>query len=305
METQSSYLLSKVQVPFSSQSYFLTIKAFFFSFVRPKVKNIISAILFLLPLLCETHEYLFNNSLNELGGGPPLTELLACGATSGSYSVQTAGTTSGDCLTFNSFCFNKGAGVQYANPSLITSSYTINVFFRFTTLGGWARVIDFSNSTSDVGIYFLNNCLNLYPNGPVGTCPYFNTNTYYLITFVRDGGTNIISVYVDGTLFGTYNDAGNVYRSPTATTPINFFRDDNPVPCETQPGCVKYISVSPIVSSASDVAHTWNNISTITQSTNATPPTVTISSPGSLTCSNNTVNCKQHRHYGLEWRYTC
>ena len=254
-------------------------------------KRVFSSLLIIFPLLCEsqTHEYIFNNNLNELNGGPGLTEILACGAAAGAYGVQTAGTTGGACLTSNSFCFNDGGGLQYPNQGLITGSFTINMFFRFSTLGGWARVIDFSNSTSDAGVYFLGNCLNFYPNGNIGTCPYFNTNTYYLITFVRDGGSNIISVYVDGTLFSTYNDSGNLYRPASGTVPINFFRDDNPVPCENQPGCVKYISVSPTLSTASDVALLWNNITTVIQATTAVPPTVTISPTGSFTCSNNSV----------------
>lgn len=245
--------------------------------------------LFSFTLSSQTHEYIFNNNFNEFGSGPPLTEILACGAGTGSYSTQTSGTTSGACLTSNSYCFNDGGGLQYPNPGLITSSYTINVFFRFSSLGGYARIIDFSNSTADAGIYFLGNCLNLYPNGNVGTCPYFNTNIYYLITFVRDGGTNIISVYVDGTLFGTYNDAGNLYSPSTSTTPINFFRDDNAVQCETQPGCVKYISLSPTISTASDVSQLWNNITAVTHATAAAPPTVTIAPTDSFTCANSTV----------------
>ncbi len=259
--------------------------------MNSNLKNIFLKILIVIPLFCKSqnHEYLFNNNLNELNGGPAIVEILACGAGNGSYGVQTAGTTGGDCLTFNSFCFNDGGGLQYSNPGLITSSYTINMFFRFSSLGGYARVIDFSNSTSDAGVYFLGNCLNFYPNGNVGTCPYFNTNTYYLITFVRDGGTNIISVYVDGSLFGSYTDSGNLYRTATANTPINFFRDDNPVPCEAQPGCVKYISVSPNVSSASDVALIWTNIAAITQSTNVPLPSVTAVNSGNLNCSASTA----------------
>ncbi len=245
--------------------------------------------IFSFTLSSQTHEYIFNNNFNEFGSGPALTELLACGATTGSYSTQTSGTTSGACLTSNSYCFNDGGGLQYPNPGLITTSYTINVFFRFSSLGGFARIIDFSNGTADAGIYFSGNCLNLYPNGNVGTCPYFNTNIYYLITFVRDGGTGIISVYVDGTLFGTYNDTGNLYCPSTSATPINFFRDDNVVQCETQPGCVKYISVSPNVSTASDVSLLWNNITTVTHATAAPPPTVTIAPTDSFTCVNSTV----------------
>lgn len=248
-------------------------------------------LLIAIPLFCEsqTHEYLFNSNLNELNGGPALIQKLGCGATAGAYSTVTAGTTSGECLTSSAYCFNDGGGLQYPNPGLITGTYTINMFFRFSSLGGgYARVIDFSNSASDAGLYFLGNCLNFYPNGNVGPCPYFNTNTYYLMTFVRDGSTGIISVYVDGTVFGSYNDSGNLYSCATATTPINFFFDDMVVTCENEPGCIKYISVSPTVTSAADVALLFANIATLTQSVNA-PPVVTIAPADSITCSNNTV----------------
>lgn len=239
--------------------------------------------------VAQTHEYTFNNNLNELNGGPALSEVLACSAANGAFGTQTSGTTSGACLTSNSFCFNAGGGLQYSNPGLISNSYTINVFFRFNVLSGYARVIDFSNSTADAGIYLLGNCLNLYPNGNVGTCPYFSTNIYYLVTFVRDGNTNVITVYVDGTLFGTYNDATNIYKPTNNTTPINFFRDDNAVPCEAKPGCVKYISVSPIVASASDVSALWNNITNTIHATAVIPPSISIQSSAGITCSTTTA----------------
>lgn len=301
MENQTSYIFSliKSRSPFAS----ICSLCLSFIFISPKIKAIIVTLLIFAPLLSksQTHQYLFNNNLNELNGGPALTQILACGASAGSYGVQTSGTTAGDCLTSNAFCFNDGGGLQHPNPGLISGSYTINMFFRFTTLGGYARVIDFSNSASDAGIYFLNNCLNLYPNGNVGTCPYFNTNTYYLITFVRDGGTNIISVYVDGTLFGTYNDSGNLYRPATGTEPIIFFRDDNAVTCENQPGCIKFISVGPTVATASDVALLWANIGTVTQSTIAPPPTVTISPPGNFTCTNSTISLSASSTGTMVW----
>ena len=241
-------------------------------------------------LFAQPHEYIFNGNLNEYNGGPALTDALACGASPGAFSVETAGTTSGACLTSGSFCFTDGGGLQYPNPGIVSNSYTINVLFRFSNLGGYARIIDFSNSASDAGIYFLGNCLNLYPNGNVGTCPYFTTNTYYLITFVRDGSSGIISVYVDGTLFGTYNDSGNLYCPANSTTPILFFRDDNVVTCENQPGCVKYISVSPNVATASDVTQTWNNITNVTHATAAPPPTITVAPIAGITCSSSSVS---------------
>jgi hypothetical protein len=207
------------------------------------------------------HEYFFDNTLNGTAGGPALTQHLACGATNGSFGLETIVTNAGPCIIDTAFCFTDGGGLRYANPNYITTQYTINLFFKFNTIGGWSRVIDFSNSTADAGIYWLNNCLNFYNNGNVGTCPFFAPNLYYLLTFVRDGATGIISVYVNGVLFGTYNDsATNIYRCATNTTPIIFFRDDNVVTCEAQPGCVKYVSVTSAALTAPQVLNIWNNI---------------------------------------------
>lgn len=210
------------------------------------------------------HEYLFNGSLNGTGGGPVLTQSLTCGATSGTFSTQTISTSAGFCVTDMAFCFNDGGGLQYANPSYITNQYTIHLFFKFNTISGWSRIIDFSNSTADAGIYLLNDCLNFYPNGNVGPCPTFTSGLWYLMSFIRDGSTNIVSVYVNGVLFASYNDgATNTYRCATNTTPILFFRDDNSVSCEAQPGCVKYLSISSGISTAAQVANTWTNLCSI------------------------------------------
>lgn len=240
--------------------------------VLPLYKNGFPVKLRLIFFLCFTitilnaqplHEYFFNGNLNGTNGGPTLTQNLACGAAAGAFGVQTVAVVGQTCSASNVFCFNDGGGLNYPNPSYITNQYTIHAFFKFNTLGGWSRIIDFSNSTSDAGIYLLNDCLNFFPNGVVGACPNFLPNTYYLFSFVRNGATNIITVYVNGVLFGSYNDAGNLYRPATNVTPIIFFRDDNPVPCENQPGCIRYASITSETSSPTQVLTTFTNICNI------------------------------------------
>lgn len=204
------------------------------------------------------HYYMFNNGLLGNAGAPSLQETLACGALPGSTGLDSVYNSSGFCTYSNVFCFNHGGGLQY--PNSISGDYTISVLFKFTeNLTGYTRVIDFSNSTSDNGIYLLNNCLNFYPNGNVGTCPYFQTGIYYYITLVKDAATGIIQVYVDGVLFGSYTDVTNIY-SPIAGSFINFFRDDNAVGCEAKSGCVKYISINSQLASPADVQTSYNTI---------------------------------------------
>ncbi len=243
------------------------------------MKNIILSLLLLCSVSLSSQplqEYFFNNNLTGTGGGGTLTELLSYAAIAGGFGTDSIITTNGLCSISTAYCFNAGEGFSYPNNS-ITGSYSINLFFKFKTLGGWSRIIDFSNSATDAGFYLLNDCLNFYPNGNVGACPYFQPNIYYLFTFVRDGATNVISVYVNGTLFGTYNDVGNIYSPATSTTPIIFFRDDNTVPCEVKAGCIKYASVSSQLLTAAQVDTIWQNICSIS----LPPCTASITYPGS------------------------
>ena len=250
-----------------------------------KIRKKIVAAVILLPLFSfsQTHEYLFNGNFNETSGGPAITELLTCGATAGSYGTQSTNI-GGNCLAFNAFCFENGGGMQYPNASVIGSSYTINMFFKFNSAVGWGRVIDFSNRTWDGGLYIDGtNTLYFYPYTGVGIPGYFNANTFYWLTVVRNGATNLITVYVNGALFGTYSDPAGNFRPPTSLTPINFFIDDQ---CETRSGCIAYLSVSPTVATAANVTATYANIVTLIQASIYTPPGISITpaSP-SLTCT--------------------
>jgi hypothetical protein len=218
-------------------------------------------------LKAQTHEYLFNNSLNEASAnGPALTEVLSCGAAAGNFTTQLLTTNTGTCGTTprQVFAFNEGGGLVYDNQSFITGSYSIHIFFEFNLLSGYQRIIDFKNSSTDRGMYTLADCLNFYNNGNVGTCPFFVANTYYLISIIRDAATNLVNVYVNGQPFVTnYNDAAGDYNPVSSTSPILFFRDDNAVTCEDRDGTVKYISLKNSVSTPAEVLTVFNNICTV------------------------------------------
>lgn len=217
------------------------------------------------PAGAQIQDYIFNGNLNgTYAAVPPLVENLACGAATGTYVTEPIITTAGTCFTNSTvFAFNASDGLQYNNAGFISNTYTIHLFFKYNTFGGgYARVIDFKNSCCDAGMYVLGNCLNFYPNGNVGTCPYFVDGNYYLISLVRDGASNQIKIYVNGAVFSVYNDASNTYASAGGTTPILFFRDDNAVPCEARAGHIRYLSLSPQLSTDNDVLSTWNTICT-------------------------------------------
>lgn len=213
----------------------------------------------------QTHTYLFSN-FNEAGSGPALSEVLACGAPPGSFGTGIINTSTGICGTGPRPVFNfaQGAGVQYPNGS-ITGTYTLHLFFSFASNNNYRRLVDFQNGQTDAGLYILSGSLNFYPNGNVGPANSFNTNTYYLLTLVRDGPTNQISIYLDGTAFGTYSDAAGTYATATTAIPIVLFRDDiaSSAQCEASAGSVKYFSIRPTTSTASEVAAVYADICNI------------------------------------------
>ncbi|WP_291039767.1 gliding motility-associated C-terminal domain-containing protein [Dyadobacter sp. 50-39] len=144
---------------------------------------------------------------------------------------------------------NLNWGLVYPNnDGLVSESYTIQLYLKVTNWGTtWARIIDFSNGTRDNGIYFKSapgspeRCLDFFPNGIVGACPYFNSSTYYLLTFTRDGATGRMEVYVGNNLFATYIDSAKDYVGKTGV-PIYIFRDDSAETCESGEANFAYLA---------------------------------------------------------------
>lgn len=184
-------------------------------------------------------------------------------------------------------------GLKYPNTEgTITNTYTIHMYVKTTNWGNatWARIIDFSDGLSDSGIYFKNTsgspdrCLDFYPSGIIGACPYFNNSTYYLLTFTRNGQTGVIDVYVNNTLFISYNDAAGRYVGKTGT-PIYIFRDDRSVACESGEANFAYLSFTNQYSSQSTVDAVYKDICTIANQ----EPVADFSITPSPSCANQNV----------------
>ncbi len=259
----------------------------YFSHCAAKVAKHILLLCCLIPFAASSQlsqYFLFNRTFAENVGGPALTERLTCGAAAGAFGQQTL-VRGGQCINFDAFCFNTGGGLAYPNPGVIGSSYTINVYCKLQGQG-FLRVLDFSNGTVDNGIYFYQGFLIIYGIGAIGPGT-LNLNTYYLFTFVRDGATNTLTVYVDGVLYGTIVDNLLVTRTPTNTSPIHFFTDNN---CESPYGCVRYISASPLQATAPAVAALYASLPVLTNETAAPTVGITLTpATTTLTCTNPTA----------------
>ncbi len=228
------------------------------------------------------HSYRFFGDLSVSAAecGPALTPLKAAGncgasATAGGFvsdNLPQCG------LTRQVYSSNLHWGLSYPNTAgTVTGTYTIHLYVKNTGWGNqsWSRIIDFSNGTSDAGIYYKSSgggnqrCLDFYPNGIIGACPFFELDTYYLLTFTRDGATGIIDVYVNNNRFISYNDAAGKYVG-TAGVPILIYRDDQAVVCESAEAKFAYLSFTNEYSSQATVTAVYNDICTIANTNDAT-----------------------------------
>jgi gliding motility-associated-like protein len=169
---------------------------------------------------------------------------------------------------------NLNWGLKYLNTNgVISKTYTIQLYVKVVNFNKfYTRIIDLSDGVEDDGIYFTNfntpaptnnRCLNFYPNGNFGVCPFFNNSTYYLLTFTRNDVTKLIDIYVNNQLFTSYNDAAGFYTS-TAGKPVHIFRDD-PIgfACEDGEANFAYLSFANFYSSQADVLLVYQNLNTL------------------------------------------
>jgi gliding motility-associated-like protein len=169
---------------------------------------------------------------------------------------------------------NLNWGLKYLNTNgVINKTYTIQLYVKVVNFNKfYTRIIDLSDGVEDDGIYFTNfntpaptnnRCLNFYPNGNFGVCPFFNNSTYYLLTFTRNDITKLIDIYVNDQLFTSYNDAAGFYTS-TAGKPVHIFRDD-PIgfACEDGEANFAYLSFANFYSSQADVSLIYQNLNAL------------------------------------------
>jgi uncharacterized repeat protein (TIGR02543 family) len=159
--------------------------------------------------------------------------------------------------TVRGWSFPQFGGLMTANdaPAVVGGSYTISMIVKFSPMiPGYSRLIDFSNSTLDTGIYELNGGLSLYPVGTFAPGSFVN-DRFSFVTFTRDAATNVVSVFVGTTPAGTYVDTGGLYV-PSAQNVI--FLMDNTTGAanisESSPGVITYLKLIDAPVTASDIS---------------------------------------------------
>jgi hypothetical protein len=158
------------------------------------------------PSPAPARDYQLNGSLADALGGPPLIAL-------------------GGVQQTERYAFSPNKGLN-ANSALANpAQYSIEILFDWHSLsGGWQKIIDFHNLTSNVGLYTVGNGLQ-FVNGPY-TANLFNTSDFARLVLTRDDATDIVRAYVDGNEVWSFVDAAGdaVFDGPNQI--IRFFQDD-------------------------------------------------------------------------------
>ncbi len=216
-----------------------------------------------------TETYLFRHSFAPLEGAGnvlvPVSNSTGTIVTSGPdfvngtfADVTISASACASTPTIRGWSFPDRGGLRYANtsPTLVTGSYTISMLMRYDPMDlGYARLIDFSNSTQDTGIYKLGHSVSFYPVGVFADGSFVSGQDVF-VTITRDGATKLVSLYINGVPSGTYSDVNGDLYAPSATV-VYFFMDNTTGAAsigETDPGVITYLQVRDAPISAEEVA---------------------------------------------------
>jgi hypothetical protein len=209
----------------------------------------------------QSHLYYFNESpyMSTTGTGPVMVPI---GEVTTPVTVTIPATTCPDepVIDVTHFTYNSG----FAAKAFFTHTYSVEVIFQFDEMSGYNRIIDFSNSNSDNGIYIYNTCLNFYPIGSIGECPdAFDPVNYKQLVITRDGSSQTMNVYLNGELFTTHVDVDDHYVIGAAPEDsIKFFRDDDMIGNEASSGHVVLIRMADVAMSQDEVEESFANFCT-------------------------------------------
>ena len=207
-----------------------------------------------------THTYTFRDTLLPREGGTALVPVFNGGGsatilTEGMASFQngsfvTQSITARACASqpsVRAWSFPAQGGFRHPNmaPVIASGSYTLSMLVRFNPQSGaYARLVDFSNSTLDTGIYELGGGVSFYPVGTFAAGSFVqNEDTF--VTLTRDATTRVVNLFINGVASGSYTDTTDLYAPASGT--LYFFLDNttgSAAISESNAGVVSYLQIA-------------------------------------------------------------
>ncbi len=211
---------------------------------------------FVVPLMGQSLTFEFHNTLVESNNASPALNVLGTG------SFQVDSLTDYTCIPKVVYHFDKDQGLQFDNNSagnFLSDTYTIEMYFKFDSDMGFRRIIDFSNGTSDSGLYATGFSVDYFDAIIVNNTA-LSLGNYAHIGLSRDSTTDVVDLFINGSLQGTFIDTGRI-AVLNSSGMLNFFQDDLALPGETSSGNIALLKLYNYTLSASEVLDNYNNLS--------------------------------------------
>jgi len=190
-------------------------------------------------------DYQFENTLASSTPAPPALTDLGAG---NSFVTDTVDAVSRIVLQFPQ---GNGLSLSPTTGVIPSGTYTIVVLFRFDTVFGYRKIVDFKNGTSDNGLYNLDSNLRFY-NVALGSGTPIGAGVYVQVVLTRDASGNVVG-YVNGTQYISFADGGSLAVIDGSNT-LRFFKDDTLQGTENSAGAVARIRLFDTALSSSEVA---------------------------------------------------
>jgi hypothetical protein len=121
--------------------------------------------------------------------------------------------------------FSQGAGfdIEGVIGQVQANAYTIVVLLRMSQLGGFDRLLDLKNGTSDTGVYLYNGSLRFYPSSATGSKVVANNDWAQVVVTRAADGT--VRGFVDSVQQWQFSDS-NGFGVISSDNRLIFFRDN-------------------------------------------------------------------------------
>jgi hypothetical protein len=185
---------------------------------------------------------------SSVAGAPALTD---AGPGTNAFQTDTVLGNQQQVLTFPK---DNGLALTSTNSIISSGSYSVVMLVRLDQIGGYRRLIDFTDGMVDNGFYALGGQLVLYPAATGNSAGLVPANTYVQIALTRDAA-GTVNGYINRTLaLGPYDDSRAADAAITSSNILRFFIDDTAVPGEDSAGAVARIRIYDGPLTAAEVA---------------------------------------------------
>lgn len=185
--------------------------------------------------------YQFEDNLRSSINTPPDLTNINSGQTFSTATVR------GAARRVLNFPYNTGLQLQPTYGVFPNQLYTMVILFRFDTVAGWNRLLDFRNGIEQ-GLYVHDGMLEFYGySGASAVC--LTNNTWHMVAITHDV-TGEMKLYCDGVLRLTLSDSSN-YGVVSSANTMRFFKDNGG---ENTSGSVSRLHIYSRILDATEIA---------------------------------------------------